>query len=180
MDLKNSKTYENLKIAFAGEAQARTKYDFYASKAKKEGYEQIAEVFTKTAHNEKEHAKIWFKLLYDKVPDTVTNLYDAAKGENYEWTNMYEEFAKVADLEGFSDIANTFREIGKIEKHHEEMYLRIAKSIKEEKVFQEEKPIAWICRNCGYVHFADSAPEECPVCNHAKAYFERKVEPLNV
>ncbi len=173
MELKGSRTEENLKKAFAGECQARTKYDYYASKAKKEGYEQIAAIFTETAGNEKEHAKIWFKLLNDNnIPDTVTNLTAAANGENFEWTDMYLEFANTAKEEGFDKIAYLFTEVGKIEKHHEERYLKLLQNIKDEKVFKSEVPKMWICRNCGHIHYGESAPVVCPVCNHPQSYFE--------
>ena len=176
MELKGSKTEANLLTAFAGESQARNKYTFFASKAKKEGYEQIAAIFEETAGNEKEHAKIWYKLLNDGVGSTIDNLKEAAKGENYEWTTMYENFAKEAKEEGFDHIAFLFTEVAKIEKEHEERYKNLLKNIEENKVFKKETKKAWICRNCGHVHFGDEAPEVCPVCNHPKAYFELKAE----
>lgn len=172
MNLKGSKTEANLLAAFAGESQARTKYDYYASKAKKEGYVQIANFFEETARNEKEHAKIWFKLLHDGIPSTDENLKDAAAGENYEWTDMYAEFAKTAREEGFTDIAVLFEGVGKIEKDHEERYLKLLENIKEEKVFAREEKQAWKCGNCGHIHYGDKAPEVCPVCDHPRAYFE--------
>ena len=177
MELKGSRTEANLMAAFAGESQARNKYTYYASKAKKEGYEQIAAIFTETADNEKEHAKMWFKLLHDGgIPDTMTNLKDAAAGENYEWTDMYAEFAKVAKEEGFDRIAYLFEAVGKIEKEHEERYNKLLKNIEEGKVFECGEIKIWKCRNCGHIHVGLKAPEVCPVCDHAKAYFEIKAE----
>ena len=177
MELKESKTYENLKTAFAGECQARTKYTYFASKAKKEGYEQIADIFMETAENEKEHAKIWFKLLNDgDIPDTKTNLLNAADGEAYEWTDMYDEFAKVAEEEGFTKIANLFKQVGKIEKHHEERYRKLLKNIEDELVFSSEGDTIWICRNCGHIVVGKKAPLVCPVCNHQQSFFERKAD----
>ena len=174
MDLKGTKTEQNLMTAFAGESQARNKYTYYASKAKKDGYEQIAAIFEETANNEKEHAKIWFKLLHNGMPDTKANLLDAANGENYEWTDMYEGFAKTAKEEGFDDIAYLFTEVGKIEKGHEERYRKLLDNIESGKVFIKEQPKMWICRNCGHIHFGEKAPEVCPVCNHPQSYFEEK------
>ena len=175
MELKESRTYENLKKAFAGESEARNKYTYYASKAKKDGYEQIAGIFLETAENEKEHAKIWFKLLNDgEIPDTKTNLLNAADGEAYEWTDMYDEFAKVAKKEGFTKIAYLFEEVGKIEKHHEERYRKLLKNIEDELVFSNDGDAIWICRNCGHVVVGPKAPLVCPVCNHPGSYFERK------
>ncbi len=177
MDLKGSRTEANLMKAFAGESQARNKYTYYASKAKKDGYEQIAEIFEETALNEKEHAKIWFKELHGgEVPDTLTNLNDAADGENYEWTDMYEEFAKVAKEEGFDRIANLFASVGKIEKEHEERYRKLIKNIEEGLVFSSDDDRIWVCRNCGHVVIGKKAPEVCPVCKHPQSYFERKKE----
>jgi len=177
MELKGSKTEANLMAAFAGESQARNKYTYYASKAKKEGYEQIAAIFTETADNEKEHAKIWFKLLHEGgVPDTLTNLKDAAAGENYEWTDMYAEFAKTAKEEGFDRIAYLFEAVGKIEKEHEERYNKLLANIEEGKVFEYGEIKIWKCRNCGHIHVGLKAPEVCPVCDHPKAYFEIKAE----
>ncbi|HHV35236.1 MAG TPA: rubrerythrin family protein [Syntrophomonadaceae bacterium] len=176
MELKGSKTEANLLAAFAGESQARNKYDYYASKAKKEGFVQIANFFEETARNEKEHAKIWFKLLHDGIPSTDENLKDAAAGENYEWTDMYAEFAKTAKEEGFTKIAFLFEHVGKIEKEHEERYLKLLENIKEEKVFAREEKQAWKCGNCGHIHYGDKAPEICPVCDHPRAYFEIKAE----
>ena len=175
MELKGSKTEENLWKAFAGESQARNKYTYFASKAKKEGYEQIADIFLETADNEKEHAKIWYKLLNGgEIPDTVTNLNIAADGEAYEWTDMYEEFAKVAEEEGFTKIAYLFKEVAKIEKHHEERYRKLLKNIEDEVVFSNDGDAIWICRNCGHVVIGPKAPMVCPVCNHPQSYFERK------
>ncbi len=177
MELKGSKTESNLMAAFAGESQARNKYTYYASKARKDGYEQIAAIFEETANNEKEHAKMWFKELHGgDIPDTHTNLEDAAAGENYEWTDMYKEFAKVAKEEGFDRIANLFEEVGKIEKEHEERYRKLITNIDEGKVFSSDGDTIWICRNCGHVVIGKKAPEICPVCKHAKSYFERKAE----
>ena len=175
MNLEGTKTLENLKTAFAGESQARNKYSYYASKAKKDGFEQIAAIFEETANNEKEHAKMWFKLINGgSISDTLDNLYDAANGENYEWTEMYDEFAKVAEEEGFNHIAFLFKEVAKIEKEHEERYKKLIKNIEEGVVFTNDGDTIWICRNCGHVHIGQKAPEVCPVCAHPKAYFERK------
>ncbi len=177
MELKGSKTEANLMAAFAGESQARNKYTYYASKAKKEGYEQIAAIFQETADNEKEHAKMWFKLLHDGgVPDTIENLKDAAAGENYEWTDMYAEFAKTAKEEGFTKIAYLFEAVAKIEKEHEERYRKLLANVEEGKVFECGEIKIWKCRNCGHIHVGLKAPEVCPVCDHPKAYFEIKAE----
>ena len=177
MELKGSKTEANLMAAFAGESQARNKYTYYASKAKKEGYEQIAAIFQETADNEKEHAKMWFKLLHDGgVPDTITNLKDAAAGENFEWTDMYKEFAETAKEEGFDRIAYLFEAVGKIEKEHEERYNKLLSNVENGKVFECGEIKIWKCRNCGHIHVALKAPEVCPVCDHPKAYFEIKAE----
>jgi len=177
MELKGSKTEQNLMTAFAGESQARNKYTYYASKAKKDGYEQIAALFEETANNEKEHAKMWFKELHGgEVPDTVTNLNDAADGENYEWTDMYDEFAKTAEEEGFKAIAAKFRAVGEIEKHHEERYRKLLKNIEDEVVFSKDEDTIWICRNCGHVVIGKKAPKVCPVCAHPQSYFEVKSE----
>ena len=171
--LKGSKTEQNLMTAFAGESQARNKYTFYASKAKKEGYEQIAAIFEDTANNEKEHAKLWFKALHDgSVPSTLENLKDAANGENYEWTDMYKEFSETAKEEGFLDIAELFRMVGDIEKEHEERYLKLLENVKGGKVFVGDDVVVWKCRNCGHIHIGKFAPEVCPVCAHPRAYFE--------
>ncbi len=175
MELKGSKTEKNLMAAFAGESEARNKYTYYASKAKKDGYEQIAAIFEETAGNEKEHAKIWFKLLKGgEVPNTVENLKDCVKGENYEWTDMYENFSKIAKEEGFDHIAYLFKEVGKIEKEHEERYKQLLQNIEEDKVFKRSEQRIWICRNCGHIHIGDKALDTCPVCSHPQAYFEIK------
>ncbi len=172
-ELKGTKTEKNLLEAFAGESQARNKYTFYASKAKKEGYEQIAEIFSLTAANEKEHAELWFKALHGgAVPTTTENLKDAAGGENYEWTDMYARMAKEAREEGFDEIADQMEGVGAIEKHHEERYLALLANIENGRVFDREEETVWICRNCGHVHKGKSAPSVCPVCAHARAYFE--------
>ena len=177
MELKGSKTEANLMAAFAGESQARNKYTYYASKAKKDGYEQIAAIFEETALNEKEHAKIWFKLLHDgEVPGTIDNLKDAAAGENYEWTEMYAEFAKVAREEGFTKIAYLFEEVGKIEKEHEERYKKLLENVEGGLVFSKDGDKIWKCRNCGHIVIGKEAPEVCPVCSHPKSYFEIKAE----
>jgi len=171
MDLKGSKTEKNLMAAFSGESQARNKYTYYASKAKKEGYEQIAAIFMETAENEKEHAKIHFKYL-NGIGDTKANLAAAAAGENYEWTDMYETFAKEAEEEGFAEIAATFRGIGAIEKHHEERYKKLLANLEEGKVFKKDGVFIWKCRNCGHIHVGTEAPQVCPVCKHPQSYFE--------
>ena len=176
-DLKGTKTEQNLMTAFAGESQARNKYTYYASKAKKEGYKQIADLFEETANNEKEHAKIWFKLLHENdIPDTMTNLEDAANGENYEWTDMYAGFAKEAREEGFTKIAALFEMVAKIEKEHEERYRKLLKNIEEGIVFSREEDMVWQCANCGHIVIGKKAPEVCPVCSHPKAYFQIKAE----
>ena len=177
MELKGSRTERNLMEAFAGESQARNKYTYYASKAKKEGYEQIADLFLETADNEKEHAKLWFKLLHDNdVPSTIENLKDAASGENFEWTNMYERMAKEAREEGFERIAFLFEEVAKIEKEHEARYLKLLENVENGLVFSKDGEKIWKCRNCGHIVIGKSAPEICPVCAHPKAYFEIKAE----
>lgn len=175
-EIKGTKTEKNLNAAFSGEAQARVKYQFYASKAKKEGYEQIAAIFQETSDNEKEHAKIWYKLLHDGVADTKMNLKDAADGENYEYTDMYAKFAEEAREEGFNEIAELFEKVGEIEKHHEERYRRLIENIESGMVFKGDGVTVWKCRNCGYIHIGDSAPEVCPVCNHPQSYFEIQAE----
>lgn len=175
--LKGTQTEKNLMAAFAGESQARNKYTYFASQAKKEGYEQIASLFLETADNEKEHAKLWFKLLNGgAIGSTEENLKAAAAGENYEWTDMYAEFAKTAKEEGFARIAYLFEEVGKIEKEHEERYLKLLENVKEGKVFEAGEVKIWKCRNCGHIVVGTSAPEVCPVCNHPKAFFEIKAE----
>ncbi len=177
MELKGSRTEANLLAAFAGESQARNKYTYYASKAKKEGYEQIAALFLETADNEKEHAKIWFKLLHDNgIPSTAENLLDAAEGENYEWVDMYATFAKEADEEGFTHIASLFRMVADIEREHEERYRRLLASVEGEIVFSRDGDAIWKCRNCGHIHIGPVAPKLCPVCAHPQAYFEIKAE----
>ncbi len=177
MELKGSRTEANLQAAFAGESQAHTKYQYYASKAKKEGYVQISNIFLETSRNEKEHAKLWFKYLHDgDVPDTITNLNDAADGENYEWTDMYDEFAKVAEEEGFKEIAAKFRMVGAIEKEHEERYRKLIGNVEGGLVFSRDGDRTWICSNCGHIVIGSKAPEICPVCAHPKAYFELRAE----
>ena len=174
-ELKGSKTEKNLMAAFAGESQARNKYTYYASKAKKDGFVQIANIFEETANNEKEHAKIWFKLLHGgSIPDTAENLEDAANGENYEWTEMYKEFAEVAREEGFDRIASLFEMVGKIEKEHEERYNTLLKNLEEGIVFERSEEVVWVCRNCGHIHVGKSAPKVCPTCAHPQSYFEIK------
>lgn len=172
-----TKTKENLEAAFAGESQARNKYDFFASKAKKDGFEQIAAIFAETALNEKEHAKMWYKELHGgAVEDTDINLEAAAAGENYEWTDMYAGFAKTAREEGFTELAEKFEEVAKIEKSHEERYLKLLKNVKDKKVFSKDGDVIWVCRNCGHIVIGKDAPEVCPVCNHPQSYFEIKPE----
>lgn len=173
MELKGSKTEQNLLTAFAGESQARVKYGYYASQAKKDGYEYIAGIFQETSDNEREHAKLWFKALHEGgIPMTEQNLKDAAAGENYEWTEMYAEFAKTAKEEGFDAIAYQMEMVARIEKTHEERYLALLKEIEEKKVFEQDGPVIWKCRNCGHFHYGKVAPEVCPVCAHPQAYFE--------
>ena len=175
MELKGTKTEQNLMTAFAGESQARNKYTYFASVAKKEGYEQISALFTKTADNEKEHAKMWFKLL-GGLGNTAQNLADAAAGENYEWTDMYATFAKEADEEGFHDIAAKFRAVAEIEKSHEERYRKLLSNVEMQKVFEKGEMTMWECRNCGHLVMGVKAPEVCPVCAHPKSYFEVRAE----
>ena len=176
-DLKGTRTEANLMAAFAGESQARNKYTYFASKAKKEGYEQIAAIFEETAQNEKEHAKIWYKLLKGgEIPSTAENLKEAADGENYEWTDMYDTFAKEAKEEGFDHIAFLFEEVGKIEKEHEERYLKLLENVKNGLVFSKDGDKIWKCRNCGHIVIGKEAPGVCPVCNHPQSYFEIKAE----
>lgn len=177
MEFKGSKTEANLLAAFAGESQARNKYTYYASQAKKEGYEQIADIFEKTADNEKEHAKLWFKYLHNgSIPSTEDNLNDAAAGENYEWTQMYKDFADIAEEEGFLDIAKSMRLVAQVEKEHEARYNALLKNVSEKKVFEKDTVVVWICRNCGHVHVGKVAPDECPTCKHSQAYFEIKAD----
>lgn len=176
-ELKGSKTEANLAAAFAGESQARNKYTYYASAAKKEGYNQIAAIFEETAGNEKEHAKLWFKLLHDDtVPDTAVNLKDAADGENYEWTDMYATFAKEAKEEGYDRIAALFEGVAKVEKEHEERYRKLLENVEQGKVFSRNGVYVWKCTNCGHIHIGESAPQVCPVCAHPQAYFEIKAD----
>ena len=176
-ELKGTKTEANLQAAFAGESQARNKYTYYASKAKKDGFVQIAALFEETANNEKEHAKIWFKLLHGgDVPSTDVNLEDAAAGENYEWTDMYATFAKEAKEEGFDHIAFLFEKVAEIEKEHEKRYLALLKNVKEKLVFSRDEECIWQCSNCGHIVIGKKAPEICPVCSHPKAYFQLKAE----
>ena len=176
-ELKGTQTEKNLQTAFAGESQAHTKYLYYASKAKKDGYVQMGDIFEETARNEKEHAKIWFKLLHgNTIPSTEENLKDAAAGENYEWTDMYAGFAKTAKEEGFEDIAFLFEKVGAIEKTHEERYRKLLDNVKGGVVFSREQDMIWECSNCGHVVIGKKAPEVCPVCKHAKSYFQIKAE----
>lgn len=177
MELKGSKTEQNLMTAFAGESQARNKYTYFASKARKDGYEQIAAIFEETANNEKEHAKLWFKELNGgDIKSTAENLLAAAEGENYEWTDMYDEFAKVAEEEGFTSIAAKFRAVAAIEKEHEERYRKLLKNVEEGLVFSKDGDKIWICRNCGHIHVGKDAPNVCPVCNHPQSFFEVRSE----
>lgn len=177
--IKGTKTEENLKAAFAGESQAHTKYLYFASKAKKEGYEQLAAIFEETARNEKEHAKVWYKFLHGgDIPTTTDNIKEAADGENYEWTDMYVNMAKVAEEEGFPEIAVKFRAVGAVEKHHEERYRKMLKNIEDEIVFSRDGSCVWQCRNCGHIVIGKKAPEVCPVCDHPQSYFQ--IEPDNL
>jgi len=175
MELKGSKTEKNLKEAFAGESQARNKYTYFASKAKKEGYEQIAALFLETADNEKEHAKLWFKYLQEnkEIQNTIHNLEEAASGEHFEHTEMYARMAREADEEGFRDIAEAFRRVAAIEAEHEKRYLKLLENVKSKTVFISSDVVVWKCRNCGHIHIGKSAPEVCPTCNHPQAYFEK-------
>ncbi len=176
MNLKGTKTEANLQTAFAGESQARNKYTYFASKARKEGFVQIAQIFEETANNEKEHAKIWYKLLHDGIGTTAENLLDAAMGENYEWTDMYATFAKEAKEEGFDKIAYLFEAVGRIEKEHENRYRKLLERVNGEVVFSRDGETIWQCSNCGHIHIGKKAPELCPVCEHPKAYFQVKAE----
>ena len=176
MELKGSRTEANLMAAFAGESQATNKYTYYASKAKKDGYNQIAAIFSETAANEKEHAKLWFKLLHGGMPSTLENLADAANGENYEWTDMYSEFAKVAREEGFDHIATLFEGVAAIEKEHEERYRKLIANIEGGLVFSRDGDVVWQCANCGHICVGKKAPEVCPVCAHPQSYFQIKAE----
>ena len=175
MELKGSRTEQNLMTAFAGESQARNKYTYFASVARKEGYEQIAAIFEATANNEKEHAKMWFKAL-GELKDTASNLEAAASGENFEWTEMYKEFAEVAKEEGFTKIAYQFAEVAKIEASHEKRYLQLLENLKSGKVFSKEEEVVWECRNCGYLVVSKNAPKVCPVCSHEQSFFEVRKE----
>lgn len=176
-ELKGTKTERNLQEAFAGESQARNKYNYYASRARRDGYEQIASLFEETANNEKEHAKLWFKYLHHgAVPDTMANLLDAAEGENYEWTDMYDRMAREAEEEGFAEIAMRFRAVAAIERHHEERYRRLLKNIEEGIIFSREGDTIWVCRNCGHIVVGKQAPEVCPVCAHPKSFFEMEAK----
>lgn len=177
MELKGSKTEQNLMTAFAGESQARNKYTYYASKARKDGYEQLAAIFEETANNEKEHAKLWFKELHGgDIPDTATNLEDAAVGENYEWTDMYKNFAETAREEGFTRLAMLFEKVGEIEKEHEKRYLTLLHNIKDDRVFKKDGDKIWVCRNCGYVYTGKEALAVCPVCAHPQSFMEVKAD----
>jgi rubrerythrin len=176
MELKGSKTEQNLLTAFAGESQARNKYTYFASVAKKEGYEQISAIFQETADNEKEHAELWFKFL-NGIGDTPANLQAAADGEHYEWTDMYAEMEKDAREEGFPEIADFFKEVAEVEEQHEKRYLALLKNLKEGKVFKRDKEVKWKCRNCGYIHTGTEAPERCPACDHPQSYYELWTQP---
>ena len=176
MELKGSKTEQNLATAFSGESQARNKYTYFASKAKKDGYEQIAEIFTETANNEKEHAKMWYKILAGGIGTTEENLLSAAEGENYEWTEMYAQFAKEAREEGFNDIAFQFEAVAAIEKAHEERFRKLLANVKEGLVFSRDGDMIWECGNCGHIHFGKKAPQICPVCKHPQGYFKLKAQ----
>lgn len=175
MDFKKSKTYANLLAAFAGESQARNKYNIYAQAARNEGFEQIAAIFDETAYNEYLHAYMWFKYLHEgKIPDTLNNLNDGASGENYEWAEMYKEFEETARQEGYNEIAAMFHMVAKIEKEHEERYRQLIQNIENGLVFKRDKVVVWKCRQCGYIHVAEAAPEQCPYCKYPKAFFELK------
>ena len=177
MEFKGSRTEANLMAAFAGESQARNKYTYYAAKAQKDGYEQIAAIFTETANNEKEHAEIWFKLLHNNsMPETAENLVDAAAGENFEWTEMYKEFEQVATEEGFTQIAALFKLVGCIEKEHEERFRKLRENLDKGIVFERTNEVVWLCRNCGHIHTGKAAPKICPVCSHTQSFFEIKAE----
>lgn len=176
MDLKGTKTEKNLMAAFAGETQARTKYHYYASKAREDGYQHIAKIFEETAANEMAHAKIWFKLLKGGMPSTLDNLKDGASGEDYEWSEMYKEFEKEAKEEGFDNIARLFKEVGEIEKTHLDRYNQLISEVENNEVFQKQTEVKWRCNNCGYIHQGQNAPDVCPVCAHPKAYFEVKTD----
>ena len=176
MDIKGTRTEANLMAAYAGESQARVKYEYYASKAKKDGYVQIGDLFMETSNNEKEHAKLWFKLLHGGMPETTANLADAAAGENYEWTDMYAEFARVAREEGFESIARMFEGVAAIEKTHEERYRKLLANIEGGLVFSRDGDMIWECSNCGHIHVGPNAPQACPVCAHPQSYFKLRAE----
>lgn len=176
MELKGSKTEANLQAAFAGESMATNKYTYFASKAKKDGYQQIAAIFEETAANEREHAKMWYKLINGRIDSTLENLGHAAEGENYEWTDMYEDFAKTAEEEGFTELAHKFRLVAAIEKHHEERYRALLRNVETTEVFKRSEIKVWECRNCGHIVVGKEAPEVCPVCNHPQSYFEIHAE----
>lgn len=177
MKLEGSKTQANLMAAFAGECQARTRYTYFAEKAKQDGYVQISKIFEETAKNEREHAEIWFKYLHNnQIPATAVNLKDAADGENYEWTDMYKEFSETAKEEGFADLAYLFEEVGKIEKEHEQRFLKLLGNVENGLVFSKDGDVMWQCSNCGHIHFGKEAPQVCPVCKHERAYFQLKAE----
>lgn len=176
MELKGSKTEANLQAAFAGESMATNKYTYFASKAKKDGYQQIAAIFEETAANEREHAKMWYKLINGGIDSTLENLGHAAEGENYEWTDMYENFAKTAEEEGFTELAHKFRLVAAIEKHHEERYRALLRNVETAEVFKRSEIKVWECRNCGHIVVGKEAPEVCPVCNHPQSYFEIHAE----
>ena len=175
MELKNSKTEQNLKTAFAGESQASLKYQFFAAKAKEEGYEKIANIFLEFSNQEKAHAKVWFKTFNNGINSTAENLKEASAGENFEWTKMYMEFASIAKEEGFDEIAEKFEKVGLIEKNHEAKYNKVANCLKSDKIFNNESECYWVCRNCGHVHFGLTAPKECDVCGHPRAFFQREL-----
>lgn len=174
--LRGTRTEENLRTAFAGESQARNKYSYYADRAQQDGYNQIAEVFRITALNEEQHAKIWFELLNDGIHATAENLKNAADGEHFEWAEMYEEFAQVAEEEGFTEIAKKFRQVAAVEKVHEERFIRLLQSVEMQKVFEKTDEIMWQCMNCGHIEFGKKAPDTCPVCGYPKAYFQQKAD----
>lgn len=177
MNLEGSKTQANLMAAFAGECQARTKYSYYAQKAKKDGFVQISKIFEETAKNEREHAEIWFKYLHDnQILDTAVNLKDAADGENYEWTDMYKEFAETAKEEGFTELANLFEKVGNIEQEHENRFRKLLSNVENGLVFSKDGDAVWQCSNCGHIHFGKEAPMVCPVCKHERAYFQIKAD----
>lgn len=175
-ELKGTKTEENLMTAFSGESMARNKYDFYASRARKDGYEQIADIFAETAANEREHAKIWFKLLHGGINATLDNLKDAADGEHYEWTDMYKTFAEEADAEGFTHIAELFRKVAAVEKSHEERYVRLSVNVEKDEVFKKGVQVVWVCLNCGHIVVGNEPPQVCPVCAHPRSFFAMKAE----